>query len=353
MNHNPEANLKSEQDQSHNQANHHGLNNSPAYNPQNSHNLAQAAQILAQLRQEISQVIAGNQELIDLMLIAIACRGHVLLEGMPGVAKTTLVKTVAQTLGLNFKRIQFTPDLLPSDLIGTSIYNPKTLEFVIKPGPVFTNIVLADEINRAPAKVQSALLECMQEQQVTIGNESFKLDLPFLVFATQNPIEQSGTYLLPEAQLDRFMFKLLVPYPNSEIEKQIIARSQQVIHTQAIISKSQLALLQELVDQVYVDEKIIEYIVKIAQATRNPAKFKLTVAGQIALGASPRASLAIYHSAKAYALMHQRQFVIPDDVKAVAPACLRHRIARSYEAQANQVSTDQIITDLLEQIVTP
>lgn len=353
MNHNPEANLKSEQDQPHNQANNHGLNNSPAYNPQNSHNLAQAAQILAQLRQEISQVIAGNQELIDLMLIAIACRGHVLLEGMPGVAKTTLVKTVAQTLGLNFKRIQFTPDLLPSDLIGTSIYNPKTLEFVIKPGPVFTNIVLADEINRAPAKVQSALLECMQEQQVTIGNESFKLDLPFLVFATQNPIEQSGTYLLPEAQLDRFMFKLLVPYPNSEIEKQIIARSQQVIHTQAIISKSQLALLQELVDQVYVDEKIIEYIVKIAQATRNPAKFKLTVAGQIALGASPRASLAIYHSAKAYALMHQRQFVIPDDVKAVAPACLRHRIARSYEAQANQVSTDQIITDLLEQIVTP
>lgn len=323
------------------------------YNPQDQQQLIQVTQTLTVLRQEISQVIAGNQELIDLMLIAIACRGHVLLEGMPGVAKTTLVKTVAAALGLNFKRIQFTPDLLPSDLIGTSIYNPKTLEFVVKPGPVFTNIVLADEINRAPAKVQSALLECMQEQQVTIGNESFKLDGPFLVFATQNPIEQSGTYLLPEAQLDRFMFKLLVPYPTSETEKQIIMRSQQKIHTNITTSKLELTVLQELVDQVYVDEKIIEYIVKIVQATRNPAKFKLTMSGNLALGASPRASLAIYHSAKAYALMHQRQFVIPDDVKAVAPACLRHRIARSYEAQANQISTDHIIADLLEQIVTP
>lgn len=323
------------------------------YNPQDQQQLIQVTQTLTVLRQEISQVIAGNQELIDLMLIAIACRGHVLLEGMPGVAKTTLVKTVAAALGLNFKRIQFTPDLLPSDLIGTSIYNPKTLEFVVKPGPVFTNIVLADEINRAPAKVQSALLECMQEQQVTIGNESFKLDGPFLVFATQNPIEQSGTYLLPEAQLDRFMFKLLVPYPTSETEKQIITRSQQKIHTNITTSKLELTVLQELVDQVYVDEKIIEYIVKIVQATRNPAKFKLTMSGNLALGASPRASLAIYHSAKAYALMHQRKFVIPDDVKAVAPACLRHRIARSYEAQANQISTDHIIADLLEQIVTP
>ncbi|HLB40806.1 MAG TPA: AAA family ATPase, partial [Candidatus Babeliales bacterium] len=289
--------------------------------------------------------------------------------------KTTLVKTLAQALGLNFKRIQFTPDLLPSDLIGTEIYNPKTQSFDIKYGPIFANLVLADEINRAPAKVQSALLECMQEQQVTIGNQSFQLSAPFLVFATQNPIEQAGTYLLPEAQLDRFLFKVLVDYPAPEVEKQILRRSQQPHPIQQIFTQAEIIMLQQLVDLVYVDDKIVDYIVRLVQSTRltsashrtdpsqqsavttNRAKAKpslrLSLAELIAVGASPRATLAIYHSAKAQALFQQRQFVIPDDVKAVAPACLRHRIARSYTAQAQQISADQIVANLLEMVPTP
>lgn len=330
-----------------------------------------------QLRDEIALVVAGQTTVIDLVLMAMACRGHVLLEGVPGIAKTTLVKTLAQALGLNFKRIQFTPDLLPSDLIGTEIYNPKTQSFDIKYGPIFANLVLADEINRAPAKVQSALLECMQEQQVTIGNQSFKLAAPFLVFATQNPIEQAGTYLLPEAQLDRFLFKILVDYPAPEIEKQILRRSQQHHQIQQIFTQADIINLQQLVDSVYVDDKIVDYIVRLVQSTRvtalvtpigtttpaktatatssryNTKKPALNLANLIAIGASPRATLAIYHSAKAHALFQQRQFVIPDDVKAVATACLRHRITRSYEAQASNISPDQIVATLLESVDTP
>ncbi len=309
---------------------------------------------LAGLGQEVSKVIVGQKDIIDFITISLLCNGHILLEGVPGVAKTTMIKAVTQALGLDFNRIQFTPDLLPADLIGTLIYNPKIQDFQTKKGPVFANLVLADEINRAPAKVQSALLEAMQEHQVTIGSETFKLDEPFLVFATQNPIEQEGTYRLPEAQVDRFMFKLLVDYPKKEEELEILKRTFDAQTITRTLTKDDIFTAQELVKQVYMDPKIAHYILDIVFATRDPHAYNLhRIAPYIQHGASPRATLALSHAAKAHAFIKRRHFVTPDDVKAIAPAVLRHRLGLTYEAQAEDITADQIIDTILNTIAAP
>ncbi len=313
-----------------------------------------ASELIELLKREISKTVIGNNEVINFIVIAILCNGHILLEGVPGVAKTTLIKTISNSLGLAFKRIQFTPDLLPADLIGTLIYNQKTQEFETKKGPIFANIILADEINRAPAKVQSALLEAMQEHQVTIGSTTFKIDEPFFVFATQNPIEQEGTYQLPEAQLDRFMFKLLVNYPSKDEEKEVLKKSMFQNETKKIIQKEEILKLQELIQTIYVDEKIIEYIVNIVAATRKPETFKGSdLKTFIEYGASPRATLSIYNAAKGHALLKKRHFVIPDDVKIVSYPILRHRIALTYEAQSEGITPDFITKKILDLIPTP
>ncbi len=309
---------------------------------------------LAGLGQEVSKIIVGQKDIIEFITTALLCNGHILLEGVPGVAKTTMIKAVTQALGLDFNRIQFTPDLLPADLIGTLIYNPKTQEFQTKKGPVFANLVLADEINRAPAKVQSALLESMQEHQVTIGSETFKLDEPFLVFATQNPIEQEGTYRLPEAQVDRFMFKLLVDYPTKEEELEILKRTFNNYIITCTLTKDELFTAQELVKQVYMDPKIAHYILDIVFATRDPHAYNLhRIAPYIQHGVSPRATLALSHAAKAHAFIKRRHFVTPDDVKAVAPPVMRHRLGLTYEAQAEDIPADQIINTILNTIPSP
>lgn len=309
---------------------------------------------LSVLAHEVAKVIVGQKDIIDFITIALLCNGHILLEGVPGVAKTTMIKAVAQALGLHFNRIQFTPDLLPADLIGTLIYNPKTQNFETKKGPVFSNLVLADEINRAPAKVQSALLEAMQEHQVTIGSETFKLDEPFLVFATQNPIEQEGTYRLPEAQVDRFMFKLLVEYPKKEDELEILNRTFQSQEIHTCLTKQDIFAFQALVKQIYIDPKITQYILDIIFATRDPQAYKLNrIATYILHGVSPRATLALSHASKAHAFIKKRHFVTPDDVKAVAPAVLRHRLGLTYEAQAEEITADQIIDTILNSICAP
>lgn len=306
------------------------------------------------LNLEVGKVIVGQHEIVNFVVMAILCNGHILLEGVPGVAKTTMIKAVTQALGLKFNRIQFTPDLLPADLIGTMVYNPKNQEFETKKGPIFANLILADEINRAPSKVQAALLESMQEHQVTIGPNSFKLDEPFLVFATQNPIEQEGTYQLPEAQVDRFMFKLLVDYPSINEEKEILRRSVQRSDVHTVLSKEEIFIAQKLVKDIYVDEKISEYIVNIVFATRMPASFKLDEIKQyIKYGVSPRATLALYQASKAQAFLKRRHFVTPDDVKAVAYAVLRHRILLTYEAAADDISVDHVIRKILNKVPTP
>ena len=303
---------------------------------------------------EVSKVIVGQQNIVEFILLAILCNGHILLEGVPGVAKTTIIKTISRALNLAFRRIQFTPDLLPADLIGTLIYNPKSQEFETKKGPIFANLILADEINRAPAKVQAALLESMQEQQVTIGSQTYKLDEPFLVFATQNPVEQEGTYRLPEAQVDRFMFKLLVSYPSFTQEQEILRRKINLNTILSIIDKQEIKQAQHLVEQVYVDEKVIEYIVNIVFATRLPEKANLHELKQYILyGVSPRATLALFHASKAHAFLQKRHFVIPDDVKKVAPAILRHRITLTYEAEADGMLQEKIIKTILETVPTP
>jgi MoxR-like ATPase len=302
----------------------------------------------------VSKVIVGQEEVIRFITIAILCNGHILLEGVPGVAKTTMIKAVTKALGLAFNRIQFTPDLLPADVIGTLIYNPKTHEFETKKGPIFANLILADEINRAPAKVQSALLEAMQEQQVTIGSETFKLEEPFLVFATQNPLEQEGTYRLPEAQVDRFMFKLLIGYPNIKDEEQIIKKSLTTHTLFNVLTKDDILKAQKLIQQMYVDDKITQYIVNIVFATRTPISYGLKeLAPLIQYGVSPRATLALYHAARAYAFLKQRNFVTPDDVKAVCPAILRHRILLTYQAEAENIQTDYIIQKILSAVEAP
>lgn len=303
---------------------------------------------------EVSRIIVGQEEVLTQICIALVCNGHILLEGVPGVAKTTMIKALTNALGLSFKRIQFTPDLLPTDLIGSPIYNPKTHEFETKKGPLFAHMILADEINRAPAKVQAALLEAMQERQVTIGSHTFPLEKPFLVFATQNPVEQEGTYRLPEAQLDRFLLKIHVEYPTHAQEKQLLTRSLDTNIVQTILSKEDILALQELVTEIYVDERILDYIVNIVFATRDPKAYRLEkITPYLQYGVSPRASLALLHAAKAFALIRKRHFVTPDDVKAVAFPVLRHRIIRTYEAEADNVSTDQIIQMILSTIATP
>lgn len=308
----------------------------------------------AGLKNEIGKVIVGHNSIVDATLIAILSRGHVLLEGVPGVAKTTLIKTIADALGLSFSRIQFTPDLLPADLIGTLIYNPKSQEFDTKKGPLFANLILADEINRSPAKVQSALLEAMQERQVTIGSTTFSLEEPFLVFATQNPIENEGTYLLPEAQIDRFMFKLSVGYPTFEQEREILHRSCKKIQIYKVLSCQEILEAQKIVHDIYIDSHLIEYILKLVFATREPEKYGLHIyAKMIQHGASPRASIAIIHACKAYALLQNRHFVVPDDIKVVARGILRHRILLTYHAQAENITSDMVIDKIFEVVATP
>lgn len=303
---------------------------------------------------EVNKLIVGQRENVHFISLAILCDGHILLEGVPGVAKTTMIKAAANALGLQFNRIQFTPDLLPADLIGSLVYNPKTHEFETKKGPIFSHLVLADEINRAPAKVQAALLEAMQEHQVTIGSHSFAIERPFLVFATQNPIDQEGTYSLPEAQVDRFLFKLLVQYPTQHEEREILKRSLESSVVHQVLTKQTIFEAQQLLQSIYVDEKIVDYIVSLVFATRHPADYKLqNLQPYISYGVSPRATLALRACARAHAFLQKRHFVTPDDVKAVAPAILRHRLILTYQAEADQVSTDQIIQELLTKIPTP
>ncbi|MBP6869410.1 MoxR family ATPase [Candidatus Babeliales bacterium] len=316
--------------------------------------VAQYSVKFAALKNEIGKVIVGHSSIIDSTLIAMLSRGHVLLEGVPGVAKTTLIKTIADALGLSFSRIQFTPDLLPADLIGTLIYNPKLQEFDTKKGPLFANLILADEINRSPAKVQSALLEAMQERQVTIGSTTFPLEEPFLVFATQNPIENEGTYLLPEAQIDRFMFKLSVGYPTFEQEREILHRSCKPVQVNKVLSRQEIIEAQKIVHTIFIDARLIEYILKLVFATREPEKYGLAgFAKMIQYGASPRASIAIIHACKAYALLQNRHFVIPDDIKIVAKGILRHRTLLTYHAQAENITSDMIIDKIFEVVATP
>jgi MoxR-like ATPase len=306
------------------------------------------------LKNEIKKLIVGQDQIIDKIFIGFLCNGHILLEGVPGLAKTTIVNALSQAIGLIHKRIQFTPDLLPSDLIGTLVYNPKTQEFTTKKGPIFANIVLADEINRAPAKVQAALLEAMQEKQVTIGQHSYKLEKPFLVLATQNPIEQEGTYKLPEAQVDRFLFKLLLDYPEYEQEKEIISKVFYPNKINKVIELQEINNSQKLIEQIYVDEKIIEYILKIIFATRlkNENTIK-DLENLIEYGASPRASLALHYAGRAHAFLKKRHFVTPDDIKIVAPDVLRHRILLTYQAEAENITTDQIIQKIIRTIPAP
>ncbi len=307
-----------------------------------------------ELKNEIKKVIVGQDAIIDRIFLGLLCNGHILLEGVPGLAKTTLIKTVAKAIGLSYQRIQFTPDLLPADLVGTLIYNPKNQEFQVKKGPIFANIILADEINRAPAKVQSALLEAMQEHQVTIGDTTYPLDEPFLVLATQNPIDQEGTYRLPEAQVDRFMFKLIVTYPKFTEEKDIVAKALNPQDVNTILDKAAITAGQKLVKDVYIDDKVIDYILQIVFASRNPKDYKLDdLAPMIEYGASPRATLALTSAAKAHAFLKKRHFVLPDDVKAIAADTLRHRLLLTYEAEAENISTDYLVQKILQAIPAP
>ncbi len=307
-----------------------------------------------QLSTEVGKVVIGQHDTIMFMLLGILCEGHILLEGVPGVAKTTMIKALTKALGLSFKRIQFTPDLLPSDLIGTLIYNPKIQDFETKKGPIFANLILADEINRAPAKVQAALLEAMQEHQVTIGSETYLLDKPFLVFATQNPLEQEGTYRLPEAQVDRFMFKLLIDYPSPAQEKEIVRSSLSLDAIQPVLTREDIILAQQLVHDIYCDEKIVDYMVALIDATRRPEKYALhEIKKYISYGVSPRATLALHKASRAHAFLKKRTFVTPDDVKAVALPILRHRLILTIDAEAENISADSLIKKILQTVPTP
>ena len=316
----------------------------------------EASAFIPTLKAEISKVIVGQESLIDGLIIGLLSNGHVLLEGVPGLAKTLTVKTLATALKTSFHRIQFTPDLLPADLIGTLIYSPKESDFFVKKGPVFANIILADEINRAPAKVQSALLEAMQEHQVTIGDETFSLPEPFLVMATENPIEQEGTYPLPEAQVDRFMLKLKVDYPTLEEERRILdrmARTKTDITVNPVIDPADLLNGRRILDEIYTDDKIKDYILSIVFATRDPEKYGLNIKEYLRYGASPRATLALAIGARAHAFLEGRGYVTPQDVKAIAPDILRHRVIVSYEAEAEELTSDDLIGKILSEIPVP
>ena len=308
------------------------------------------------VNQGMNQTIVGQKHLVDSLLIALLSNGHILLEGVPGLAKTLAIKTLASIIDAKYSRIQFTPDLLPADVVGTMMYSVQKEQFTIKKGPVFANFVLADEINRAPAKVQSALLEAMQERQVTIGDTTFALDEPFLVMATQNPIEQEGTYPLPEAQVDRFLLKVIISYPNKEEEKAIIRQNISNVKPEIkpLLSPADIIDTQKIVNQIYIDEKIEKYIVDIVFATRFPAEFGLSeLQSIISFGASPRASISLALASRAYAFLRGRGFVIPEDVRAVCHDVLRHRIGLSYEAEANNISSDEIINTILDKVIVP
>lgn len=309
------------------------------------------------LQMEISKVIIGQKAMIERLLIGLLSNGHILLEGVPGLAKTLSIKTLAAAVQVKFHRIQFTPDLLPADVIGTMVYNQRNGEFTVRKGPIFANFILADEINRAPAKVQSALLEAMQERQVTIGEEAHKLEEPFLVLATQNPIEQEGTYPLPEAQVDRFMLKIKIDYPKREEEQLIIRQNLSTTNqhnVKAVISPQEILKARDIIGMVYMDEKIERYILDIVFATRTPKNFKLDkLTNLISYGASPRASIYLALGAKAYAFIKRRGYVVPEDVRAVCHDVLRHRIAVTYEAEAENVTSEQIIDEILNTIEVP
>jgi len=305
---------------------------------------------------EMEKVIVGQKYLLERLLVGLLSNGHILLEGVPGLAKTLAIKTLASTIDASFSRVQFTPDLLPADLVGTLIYNQKKEEFTVRKGPLFANFILADEINRAPAKVQSALLEAMQERQVTIGDTTYPLPEPFLVLATQNPIEQEGTYMLPEAQVDRFMLKVVITYPNKGDEQKIIRQnlSADFPKAQQILKPSDITNARKLVKEVYMDGKIENYILDIVFATRNPKEFGLgKFAPLISYGGSPRASISMAFAAKAYAFIKRRGYVIPEDVRAICPDVLRHRIGLTYEAEAENISTENIITEILNTVEVP
>ena len=311
---------------------------------------------IRKLREEVGRVIVGQEALVERLLVGLLANGHVLLEGVPGLAKTMSVRTLAAAVQASFHRIQFTPDLLPADIVGTQIYNPQDGKYHATKGPVFANFVLADEINRAPAKVQSALLEAMQERQVTLGGETMKLPTPFLVLATENPIDQEGTYPLPEAQVDRFMFKVILDYPSVEEERKILDRmafTSPEMEVKAVVTLEEILRTRKLVDQIHVDDKIRDYIVKIVFATRKPEEYKLDIKHFIQFGASPRATINLTLAAKAWALLQGREYVIPEDVKSIGPDVLRHRIIVTYEAEAQAVTTDAIIKKVLNAVPVP
>ena len=319
--------------------------------------IAKKSTFVKDLKEGIGKVIVGQDELIDKILISVISNGHILLEGVPGLAKTLTINTVANLINAEFKRIQFTPDMLPADLLGTLIYNQKTGDFMTKKGPIFSNIILADEINRAPSKVQSALLEAMQERQITIGENTFKLDLPFLVLATQNPIEQEGTYPLPEAQVDRFMLKVLVDYPSMEEEKKILSRVAKTnIDTKqkSVVNSKTILEAQALLNDIYIAPKILDYILNIVFATRNPEQFKLgQLKDLISFGASPRASINLVLAAKAKAFIDGRGYVIPEDIRYIGKDVLRHRMLLSYEAEAEEITSEELIDQLFKEIPVP
>lgn len=309
---------------------------------------------IRKIRAQMSQVMVGQQYMSDRLLVGLLAGGHILLEGMPGLAKTTAVKTLATSIATTFHRIQFTPDLLPADLIGTQIYNPAQGVFSIKKGPIFTHLLLADEINRAPAKVQSALLEAMQEKQVTIGDETFILSEPFLVLATQNPIEQEGTYPLPEAQIDRFMLKLKVGYPNKQEEKEIVLRAVSGFpEITPVVTVDEILSARELVREIHIDDRLINYIVDIVFATRESKQYQLDLSSLIQVGASPRSTISLMFASKALAFLNGRGYVTPHDIKSIAPDVLRHRIILTYEAEAEELTTDDVIERILNNVEVP
>ena len=309
------------------------------------------------LNMEIGKVIIGQKHMVESLLIGLLSNGHILLEGVPGLAKTLAISTLSKVIDVDFKRVQFTPDLLPADLLGTMIYNQKKEEFISKKGPLFSNFILADEINRAPAKVQSALLEAMQERQITIGDKTYKLPEPFLVMATQNPIDQEGTYPLPEAQVDRFMLKVVLPYPNREEEKLIVranVSSEGFPTPNKVVDPKQIIKARDIVKKIYMDEKIEKYIIDIVYATREPEYYQLDeIKHFISFGGSPRASISLASAAKAYAFLKKRGYVIPEDVRAVCADVLRHRIGLSYEAEAENITTENVITTILNKVEVP
>ena len=316
----------------------------------------EAGAFVRPLFNEIGRVIIGQNYLVERLVIGLLANGHVLLEGVPGLAKTLSVKSLANCLNVKFSRLQFTPDMLPADVIGTQIYNPQSGGFSTRKGPIFAHLVLADEINRAPAKVQSALLEAMQEKQVTIGDQTFKLEEPFLVLATQNPIEQEGTYPLPEAQVDRFMLKLKIGYPSRAEERQILdlmARTSGAPATTAVVDVKQILKAREVINDIYVDDKVKDYIVDLVCATRDPEQYKIQVKDFIQLGASPRATIALTLSAKAYAFLKGRGYVTPQDVKSIGMDVLRHRVAITYEAEAEEKTSETVIQKILDELPVP